>query len=118
MNWSRLGGATFDAVLVTFTLGAVVSPPDPLTQLLYAAPAFVVALPILYRYGEPAGRWWRRYVVFVGGFLACALAGRLLAFAVPSVGSAVGPAFSLVGGAVGAWLAFFGGLERLRSDGE
>lgn len=119
MDWPRLGGAVFDALLVTFTLGAVLSPPDPVTQLSYAGPAFAVALPLLYRYGEPGGRWWVRYLVFVGGVLSAALAWRLLAFAVgPSVAAGVRPAFLPVGVAVGAWLAFLGGVERLRGRGE
>jgi Sec-independent protein secretion pathway component TatC len=51
MNWSRLGRAVWVALLVSFVVGAVLSPPDPFTQLLYAGPLFVVALPVIYRYG-------------------------------------------------------------------
>ena len=118
MDWSRLGGVAFDALLIAVTVGAVLSPPDPFSQLLYAGPAFVVALPVVYRYGRRSiVPWWRRYLVFAGGVLAVVLAWRALAFA---IGFAVPPdvrlAFVLAGVLFGAWLAFFGGLERLRGE--
>lgn len=114
MDRSRLGGAVFDALLFAFALGAVVSPPDPFTQLLYAVPAVAVAVPVLYRYREPAGRWWTRYAVFLAGILGVALAWGLVAFAVgPSTADASSVA-SILGVALGAWLAFFGGASRVR----
>ena len=118
MNRSRLGGAAFDALVIAFTLGAVLSPPDPLTQLLYAGPTFAVVLLLLARYGPQSFEpWWKQYLVFVGGVLAVALAWRVLAFAVGSPAAAgVRPAFLLAGVALGAWLAFFGGLMRVRGE--
>lgn len=117
MNSSRLGGAVFDALLFSFALGAVVVPPDPFAQLLYAGPALVVAVPVLYRYREPAGRWWTRYAAFVAGVLGVALAWRLVEVAAGPSAAGVSPAASVVGVALGAWLAFFDGANRLREVG-
>ncbi|WP_157971743.1 DUF7534 family protein [Halorussus litoreus] len=50
MNWSRLGGAAAVALLIAFVFGAILSPPDPVTQLLYVGPLFVVLTPLAYRY--------------------------------------------------------------------
>ncbi|WP_135827811.1 DUF7534 family protein [Halorussus halobius] len=114
MDWSRLGGAVSDGLLFAFVLGSVMSPPDPFTQLLYAGPAVAVAVPVLYRYRDPAGRWWARYAVFLAGVLGVALAWRLVAFAVGASATGVPAAASVVGVALGAWLAFFGGAGRAR----
>jgi len=114
MDWSGLAGAASDTVIVAFTFGAAVSPPDPFTQLVYVVPSSLVGFPILHRYREPAGRWWVRYVVFLGGVLAVALAGRLLAFAEGVSSAAVRPALLTTGVALGAWLAFLGGSRHLR----
>ncbi|MFC7081434.1 DUF7534 family protein [Halorussus caseinilyticus] len=79
MDWSRLGGAVPDALVISFVLGAILSPPDPFTQLLYVGPTFVVALLALSRYGQRSvGPWWRRYLVFVGGTVVVAIAGGAL----------------------------------------
>lgn len=51
MNWSRLRWAVPIALTGTFLLGAMLSPPDPFTQVLYAVPLFVVLLPLTYRFG-------------------------------------------------------------------
>lgn len=120
MNWSRLAGAVLDAVVVSFTVGAVLSPPDPFTQLQYAIPAFLATLPVVYRYGRQSGTsWWRRSLVFGLGVLAVAVAWRALAVAVgPESAAGVRPAFLLAGVLFGAWLAYFGGLERLRGGPE
>ncbi|WP_458206882.1 hypothetical protein [Haladaptatus sp. NG-SE-30] len=34
------------ALLLAFTLGAILSPPDPFTQVFYTVPLFVVMLPV------------------------------------------------------------------------
>ena len=117
--WTGPGSrAAFDALVISFTLGALFSPPDPFTQLLYAGPVFVLSFVPVYLYGQRSGgRWWQRYLVFVGGIVTVALAWQLLAFAVgPRLSATVRPAFLLVGVAVGAWLAYFGGLDRLRGE--
>ena len=118
MDWPRLAEAAFDALVLSLALGGALAPPDPFTQLLYAGPAFAVAVVAVYLYGQQSVEpWWKRYLVFVGGLLAVTLAWRLLAFAVgTSATAAVRSAFLLVGVAFGAWLAYFGGLERLRGD--
>jgi hypothetical protein len=114
MDRSRLGGAVFDALLFAFALGAVVSPPDPFTQLLYAVPAVAVAVPVLYRYREPAGRLWFRYGTFLAGIFTVALAWGLVEFAVGPSTADTSPVPSIFGVALGAWLAFFGGASRVR----
>lgn len=117
MNWSRLAEAAFDALVLSLALGGVLAPPDPFTQLLYAGPTFAVTLVAVYLYGQQSVEpWWKRYLIFVGGLLAVTLAWRLLAFAVSpgaAIASRTRPAFLLVGVAFGAWLAYFGGVERL-----
>jgi len=50
MNWSRLGLAAAVALLISFVIGTILSPPDPFTQLLYVAPLFVVLTPFAYWY--------------------------------------------------------------------
>lgn len=120
MDWSRLGRSVLYALVISFTLGGVLSPPDPFTQLLYASPTFLVALPVLYRYGQQSiNPWWRRYLVFAGGLLVFGLAWRALTFAVgrpPSSG--VRSAFLLAGVLFGVWPASFGGLERLHGESD
>ncbi|WP_276280652.1 DUF7534 family protein [Halorussus caseinilyticus] len=117
MDWSRLGGAVPDALVISFVLGAILSPPDPFTQLLYVGPTFVVALLALSRYGQRSvGPWWRRYLVFVGGTVVVAIAGGALALAVGRAdASGVRAAFTLAGVGFGAWLAYFGGWAALTS---
>ncbi len=123
MDWSRLAGTATDALVVSFALGAVLSPPDPFTQLLYAGPTFVVTFAALWLRGEPSVRsWWRRYALFVASVAAVGLARRGAALAV-GLDSLPGgrDAAMLAGVALGAWLGYFGGLARLRgeeSDGE
>ncbi|WP_276300046.1 hypothetical protein [Halorussus lipolyticus] len=117
MDWSRLGDVATDALVVSFLLGAVLSPPDPLTQLLYAAPTFLMALAALYLYGQQSvSPWWRRYLLLLGGVLAVSMAWRAVAFAV-GLGSAsvLQTAFTLAGVAFGAWLAYLGGWAKLTS---
>ncbi|MFC4448949.1 hypothetical protein [Halorussus aquaticus] len=116
MDWSRLGSAVPDALVISFGFGAVLTPPDPFAQSLYAGPAFLVALAVVYRYGHRSvAPWWRRYLVFGGVVLAASVALRVLAFAVgPELAAGVRPAVLFVGVLSAAWLAYFGGLERLR----
>jgi hypothetical protein len=118
MDWSRFVGATFDALVVSFTLGAVLSPPDPFTQILYTVPAFFLTLPAIYLYGRQSiSPWWRRYLVFAGGVVVFGLAWQVLTFAVgPASTSGVRFAVLLAGTLFGAWLAYFGGLDRIRGE--
>lgn len=55
MNWSRLGRAVVSSILISFVLGAMVSPPDPISQILSAGPLFLVLVPLTYRFGP--GVW-------------------------------------------------------------
>ncbi|UPV72776.1 twin-arginine translocase subunit TatC [Halorussus limi] len=116
MDWSRLGSAVPDALVISFALGALLTPPDPFTQLLYAVPAFLVALSTLWLYGDPSVTpWWRRYLLFVGVIVVVGLAWQATAFAVGlESASGVRSAFTLAGVVFAAWMAYFGGLERLR----
>ena len=112
-----------DALVVSFALGAVLSPPDPFTQRLYVVPTFVVAFSALWLRGEPPVRsWWRRYALLVASVAAVGLAWRGVALAL-GLDSLPGgrDAALLAGVALGVWLGYFGGLARLRgeeSDGE
>ncbi|WP_135852132.1 DUF7534 family protein [Halorussus salinus] len=123
MDWSRLSGTAVDALVVSFALGAVLSPPDPFTQILYVAPTFVVVFSALWLRGEPSVRsWWRRYALLVASVFAVGLAwrGATLALGLDSLPGGRDAAM-LAGVALGAWLGYFGGLARLRgekSDGE
>ncbi|NEU57900.1 hypothetical protein [Halorussus sp. MSC15.2] len=120
MDWSRLGGAVPDALVISFGFGAVLIPPDPFTQSLYSVPAFLVALAVVYRYGHrTVAPWWRRYLLFVGVLAAVGLAWRATAFAVGLQSTSdVRSALTLVSVVFAGWVAYFGGLERLRGAGE
>jgi sec-independent protein translocase protein TatC len=105
-------------VVVTFVAGALLTPPDPFTQLLYAAPGVVlsVLLAALLTYGSgyerlgisPSGRdhTWTA----VGFLVGSGLVGLL----VPDPTAVLGNVASLVAGLlVGAWLGWARGRERL-----
>jgi hypothetical protein len=114
MDRTRLAGAAFDALAISFTLGAVFAPPDPFTQLLYAGPAFAVAFLGVYLYGQQsAGSWWRRYAIFAGGLVVVGILWWLLTFTLGRPAASVHSAFLLAGVLLGAWLAYFGGWERV-----
>jgi hypothetical protein len=105
-------------VVVTFVVGALLTPPDPFTQLLYAGPGVVLSglVAAILTYGDgferlglsPTGRdhGWTAAGFLVGSGLAgllvpdpTALAGNVVAL--------------LVGLVAGAWLGWAGGRERL-----
>ena len=103
---------------VAFATLAFTTPPDPYTQLLYAAPALLVAggLAALLTYGGGFGRlgWaplgtsdhlWT-FAVF---FAVTVLVGVLVPDATSPVVTAVGP---LAGFVLGAWLGWGDGRSR------
>ncbi|NEU57899.1 hypothetical protein [Halorussus sp. MSC15.2] len=113
MNWSQLGHAFVDAYGVAVLLGGILSPPDPFTQIRYIAITFSVALPVVYRY-DPRILWqrWQHHLLFFVGIAALQLGWRNIA------GGARWPLLRLVvllgGSGVVVWLAYFGGVARLR----
>ena len=117
MESPRLGRAVLDALFVAFFLAMTLSPPDPFAQLLYAVPALVVGLPVAYRYQSRIhGRKWTRHLVLFASVFLAQIVWQTV------VGEAESPVLHalvvLVGAGVGAWLAYFGGVERIRaSDG-
>jgi hypothetical protein len=118
MDWSRLSGTAADALVVSFALGEVLSPPDPFTQILYVVPTFAVVFTALWLRGEPAVRsWWRRYALLVASVFVVGLAwrGAALALGLDSLPGGRDAAM-LAGVALGAWLSYFGGLARLRGE--
>lgn len=121
MDWSRLGGATVDALLISFVLGGLFSPPDPITQTVVLPALLLVVLPFVYRY-EPRlyARGWRRHVLFVVFVLAAQFVWNVLvrtqAVAPSAFYSPIRLAVLSVGVILAAWLAYLGGLERLRGE--
>ena len=74
VSLERAGNALPLAILVTFALGAVFSPPDPFTQLLYVPPLLVVALPGAYAVlGRDPSR--RQHALFLAALWVVAWAG-------------------------------------------
>ncbi|WP_327050963.1 hypothetical protein [Halomicrococcus gelatinilyticus] len=74
VSLERAGNALPLALLVTFLLGAVFSPPDPFTQVVFALPLLVVALPGAYVVlGRDPSR--RQHALFVGALWVVAWAG-------------------------------------------
>ncbi|UPV98818.1 hypothetical protein M0R88_09765 [Halorussus gelatinilyticus] len=115
MDWSRLGQAFVDASFVGVPLGAVLSPPDPFTQLRYIGTAFAVVLPVAYRY-DPRILWqrWQDHLLFVVGIAALQIGWHNVVSGTrwPLLGFVV-----LFGGSgVIVWLAYFGGLARLLGE--
>ena len=105
-------------LVVTFAAGALLSPPDPFSQLLYAAPGAVLSglVAALLTYGggfdrlgwSPSGR---DHAWTAAGFLAVALGVGIL---VPNPTAGLANAAGLVAGlAVGAWLGWGRARERL-----
>ena len=105
-------------VVVTFVLGSLLTPPDPLSQLLYAGPGVVLSglLAALLTYGggydrlgvSPTGRdhGWT-----VAGFLAVTVVAGVL---VPDPTAVLANVARVVAGLfVGAWLGWGRGRERL-----
>jgi hypothetical protein len=105
-------------VVVTFVTGSLLTPPDPLSQLLYAGPGVLLSslVAAMLTYGDgyerlghvPSGRdhGWT-----VAGFLAVAVVGGLL---VPDPTSPLAAAAVLIAGlAVGVWVGWGRGRERL-----
>ena len=109
-------------LVVTFVAGALLSPPDPFSQLLYAAPGAVLAVPlaVLLTYGggydrlgwSPAGR---DHLWTAIGFLAVTVVvGLLVGLLLPDPTAVLADAAGLVTGLlVGAWLGWGRGRERL-----
>ncbi|WP_128477409.1 DUF7534 family protein [Halorussus pelagicus] len=120
MDWSRLGATAADALVVSFISGALLSPPDPFTQVLYVVPTFLVAVSALWLYGDQSvSPWWRRYLRFVGSLVTLSLAWQAVSFAVGLETTSGGrTALTLAGVAFAVWVAYFGGLARLRRTGD
>lgn len=120
MDRDRLGRAVLDAVLVSFLLGAILSPPDPFTQILYTVATFALSLPLAYRFGPQIHRYGRkRHALFVAGVVLSQVVWTVLPAGVS--GPFVAPLHAVViagGATLGAWLAYFGGLDRLRGRSE
>ena len=105
-------------LVAAFVAGALLSPPDPFTQLLYVGPA--AALSVLVAVLLTAGGGYERlglspsvrdHLWTVAGFLCAAvLAALLLPDPTASVPTAAGLLAAL---AVGAWLGWGRGRERL-----
>jgi predicted Na+-dependent transporter len=118
MDWSRLGAATVEALRIAFLLGALFSPPDPITQLVVIPIVFLVTLAVTYRNDSRLyARGWKRHALFLVSVFATQAVWDLLvrtASLVPSFYSPVRLGILFTGVALGAWLAYFGGLERLR----
>lgn len=117
MDWSRLASSLFGSLFVAFLLGAMVSPPDPFTQLLFVIPAVVALVPLAYRY-HPRIR--NRDRVHHALFLVAPFTAQLVwRYAVPGAPefSVAHVALVVAGTALGGWLAYLGGLEYLRGNG-
>lgn len=116
MDWSRLPSAVVAALFVAFLLGANLSPPDPFTQLFYAVPLVVVALPFAYRFEPQLSRATvGQHAVFVVCLVgALAIGDRLVPVADGVALAFARAALALAGLALGGWLAYLGGLDRLR----
>ncbi|MFC4550625.1 MULTISPECIES: hypothetical protein [Halorussus] len=116
MDWSRLPSAVIAALFVGFLLGTHLSPPDAFTQLFYSAPLVVVALPFAYRFEPELSRATvGQHAIFVVCLIGALARGNRLV-PVPD-GAALAfarAAFALAGLALGGWLAYLGGLGRLR----
>ncbi|NHN57532.1 MULTISPECIES: hypothetical protein [Halorussus] len=121
MDWSRFGGAVVDALLISFLLGGLFSPPDPITQTVVVPALLLLVLPATYRY-EPRlyARGWKRHALFVVLVLATQFVWNVVvrteAVAPSSFYSPLRLAILSVGVALAAWLAYGGGLERLRGE--
>ncbi|WP_435180211.1 hypothetical protein [Halorussus sp. AFM4] len=109
-----------DALLVAFLLGGLFGPPDPITQLLVIPVTFLLALPVTYSLDTRLyARGWRRHALFLVGVLATQFVWQeVVRFAVDNAGlySPVRLTARGLGTALAAWLAYFGGLERLRGE--
>ena len=105
-------------LIVTFVAGALLSPPDPFTGLLYAAPGAVLAVLVtaLLTYGDGFGRLGhspsdRDHAWTAAGFVAVAVLVELL---VPDPTSVLANAAALLLGLLaGTWLGWGRGRERL-----
>jgi hypothetical protein len=120
MDWSRLGGAVVDALVISVFVGGLFSPPDPFTQLVTIPVAFLGALPLTYRYDPRIyDRGWDRHVLFVVFLLATLFVWipliRLEAVT-PTLYSPIRIVVLLSGIALAGWLAYFDGLDRLRGE--
>ena len=105
-------------LIVTFVAGSLLSPPDPFTQLLYAAPGVVASVLVatLLTYGggydrlgwSPSGR---DHVWTAAGFLAVTVVAGVL---VSDPTAVLANAAALFAGLlVGAWFGWGRGRERL-----
>ncbi len=121
----RYGLAAIAGTLATYPLasiGAVVLPPDPFTQVLAAVPLLLlgVGFGAWYARSERSVRRLGRFVValyVVQWALLLVAVGLVAGLGVPLVGPAVAPAvvvFVLGGYAAAYWLVFRRGWERLR----
>jgi len=105
-------------LIVTFVVGSLLSPPDPFSQLLYAAPGAVLAVLVaaLLTYGGGFDRLGRSpsghdHAWTAAGFLAVTVVAGIL---VPNPTAVLAnAAVFLAGLAVGAWLGWGRGRERL-----
>lgn len=105
-------------LIVAFVAGSLLSPPDPFSQLLYAAPGVVASVLVaaLLTYGGGYGRFGvspsgRDHAWTAAGFLAVTLGVGIL---VPNPTAVLANAAVLVAGLlVGAWLGWGRGRERL-----
>ena len=120
MDWSRLGGAVVDALVIAFFVGGLFSPPDPFTQLVTIPVVFLGAFPLTYRYDPRIyARGWDRHVLFVVFVLGTQFVWRLLirlGAVTPTLYSPVRIAVLLSGIGLAGWLAYFDGLGRLRGE--
>lgn len=121
----RYGLAAVAGSLAAYPLasvGAVVLPPDPVTQALVAVPLLLVGVAFgawYVRSGRSVHRLGRFVVVLyaVQWALLLAGAGLVVGLGVPLVGPATAPAavVGVLGGYAAAyWLVYRGGWERLR----
>ena len=121
----RYGLAVVAGTLAVYPLasvGAVVLPPDPVTQALVAVPLLLVGVAFgawYARSGRPV-RLLGRFVIalyVVQWALLLAGVGLVVGLGVPLVGPAAVPAIAVgvLGGYLAAyWLVFRGGYRRLR----
>ena len=114
-------------IYISFLGGAFISPPDPFTQLLVAAPLLAVVIPVVYRVFEAHGldeldespRVPFPYLVAVSvvSTLAAYLAG-LLVPAIPSTATSLPVVVRGVAFVAGFLLVSWYTIHRSRADGE